>query len=389
MDSLIIPREIGNLFRLAMIPEFPSLFKHNPGDVFQDSYSCDDFCVHVLIATDKESFDEEVSLSSEELKFIDSRFQQSIGNWLMDKKARLGKDEITGNLDTLAKDIYGQYQVRSKDKEILLINLKSLNILTYNVWFKSENKEKEFYFRLIDSLEYDEESRGFVAILGVDVVGESLVPQVVNETYGKELGPYTTKAVQDIYPRQDRYEFNMRQYLATIKNNPVTILKTGGDYLLEQFGYLSHCKQFNQKYRNEIAEIMIERTYEKMAEKDYEVIIGRHNGNVEIKSVRKRFYSASMPKNLDSVTVPKQEMDAFVKELARFIKDTGGKTYTDDKMYISKAKQFIRQHTFSEVQRIYYAGRNAGWRFTFQDLKSISNNPVKPSLESSDDTYDD
>jgi len=55
-DRFIIPKDFGNVFRLAMIPEFPSLFERNPGDVFQDSYACDDFYVHVLMAYDKKSF---------------------------------------------------------------------------------------------------------------------------------------------------------------------------------------------------------------------------------------------------------------------------------------------------------------------------------------------
>lgn len=126
-----IPREIGDFFRVAMIPEFPSLFGNNPGDVFQDSYSCDNFFVHVQIPNDVETLDE-AGLLVEDLKFIDSRFQQSIGNWLMDKQARSGENEIAGKLD--------------KEKEYKCMNFKSNNLqicgnVLYLSWEDMSNED--------------------------------------------------------------------------------------------------------------------------------------------------------------------------------------------------------------------------------------------------------
>ncbi len=370
--GFIIPREIDDFFRRAMIPEFPSLFKNNPGDVFQDSYSCDDFTVQVLFPNDTELLGE-ADLSIKDLKYIDSRFQHAIGNWLMDKKAR-GDDEIAGKLDKLAKDIYGQRKVRSNDYRILLINLKSLSALNYDVYFKEANKEKELAFRLIENLEYDEDKRSFIAFLGENIIGENLVPHVVNDDGEGPESIYTTKSPNDLYPKQDRYEFNMRQYLATIKNNKKTIIKTGGDYLLNQFGYRSHYEQFNQKYRNKDAERLI-CTYKKISQ-EYGITIQCLKGTESLKKVRDRFYSTHFSKNTDNATVPKSEMDAFVIELARFIKNTGEKTYQNEKMYTSKAREFIRKHGFNEVKSVYDGElSNMVGEFTFKDLTVLIKTP--------------
>jgi len=365
--GFIIPREIDDYFRQAMIPEFPSLFKNNPGDLFQDSYSCNNFTVHVVLPNDTETLGE-ADLSIEDLKLIDSRFQHAIGNWLMDKKARPpGNDEIEGNFDKLAKDIYGGHKVRSEDKKILLVNLKSLSALNYDVYIKEANKEENLSFNLIQNLEYDEDKRNFVAFLGENIIGENLLPHVVNDGDEGPESAYTTKSPQDLYPRQDRFEFNMRQYLATIKNNKQTIVKTGGKYLLNQFGYLSHCKEFKQKYRNEIAEIMIEATYRRIA-REYGVIIERNNLNASPENVRDRFYSTHFPRNTRNANVPKKTMDVLVMELAGYIEDTGRKSYNNKAMYISRAKELIADYGFQVVKDAFEQERT---NLTFDDLRGL------------------
>lgn len=203
-----------------------------------------------------------------------------------------------------------------------------------------------------------------------------MVSQVVNETYGKPLANYTTKTRKDIYPRQDRYEFNMRQYLATIKNSKI-IKRTGAGYLLEQFGYPAygqgysvHGKEVQKKYRNKDAGILIQK-YINLA-KEYNVAVQPHEGTELLDDIRDGFYSTT-PRNAVDTKVPPQVINGFAKILAKFIKKTDDIKQPHDAMYLSLAKKFIRRHGFKEVKNAYDAKMNAGGKFTFKDLKAMFN----------------
>ena len=62
--------------------------------------------------------------------------------------------------------------------------------------------------------------------------------------FGKVVGsdvkknPYVSKDKSDIYPKRSRYEYNLRQYLTSIKNISRPINKIKATRILENSGYL-------------------------------------------------------------------------------------------------------------------------------------------------------
>ncbi|MBF0571335.1 MAG: hypothetical protein HQL12_05635 [Candidatus Omnitrophica bacterium] len=358
----MIPKEVGNVFRIAMIPEFPSLFIGNSGDSFEDSYSCDDFTVNVY--TTKAEL-KEVGLSVQDLGAIDSRLQHSIGNWLMNIKARGGNDTIKGSLKTLAKDIYAGRPVRDNDYKNLAVNLKSLKAFQYSVSIESGKGKGNYSIHLIHELVYNDKRRSFIVTLP-----ENLSPRVANEIKGeKELGLYISITVRDIYPRQKRYEYKMRQYLAGIKKSSQNIKRTKGDTLLEQFGYLAYCKQFKEKYRNKDAEYWMQKYIEVAL--DCGVKVNCVEGTGPSIDTRKKYYFTNTRISSENRKISEEEKKELVDELANFIKKTSKKLHPDINTCINEAKRLIERYSYQEVKEAFEMDVKPYPGNTIDDLRAI------------------
>lgn len=355
--TLIIPNSISSAFRKATIPDFPSTIIVNPEDeVLCPVYSGCDF--KVTLELYKENF-EKNRLSFSDIKNFDTRFQHAIGCWLISKQAKQESRKVKGDIKELAVDILGWKQkIRSSDYKKIEINLKSLASIFYIVTFKKTNQKHSF--QLIDELNYDESDCEFECIL------EKNVPTVIPSKgliFGKPLSTYTSKKLKDIYPKQPRYKFYMRQYLAGIKNNPKDILQTRGNTLLEQFGYWADYKLGKKNYRNSESQKLILK-YIKLA-KTYGLEVSVTERIKDSKTISKKYYRTVVKRKHEEKNILPVEKEKFVTKLVRLIQLEPG--CTDSEISRNKAIGLIKEHGFNAIKSAF----DSKSILTFNDLEVV------------------
>jgi len=344
ISCFVIPREIGEAYRIAVIPDFHSLYRHrNPGEGTW-TYEYKSKNLHILAKIDGNEIDK-YKFSKKELSLADCRYEHSIANYLISQRACTGDIEIKGNIKELTKEIYGHHQPKRADYSKVLINFIFLANSVYCAVDKTNHK-KDRHFKLIKKYHVDKDSFDFFCI-----IDHELVPQVYdgNETLVKK---YTRRLIRDLYPRWEKHEYNMRQYLSE-KKNLEKAYRTKGEALLEMFGYNINYQYATYSYkkcsyRDKVAYDLV-KYYCQLAQK-YPVKVTQLDKHSVYKIKQQSFLTEFFSPRKENKLVPREKMKHLVEQVSNLI--TESKRYFNKSKTEKKAKTHINKHGYNEINEI-------------------------------------
>ncbi|MDX9798297.1 MAG: hypothetical protein RBT05_05525 [Bacteroidales bacterium] len=355
--NLIVPKEPDSIFRNAILPELPLMIEKNGQQLFTFVYDNPLTNTKVRADTNKEIL-KEFNLTEDDLKYREMTWEGSIANYLMDKKARTGLEEISGSVEDIVKFLFPK--PRQEDYKKVEVNLKSLAVRQYIV----KHDRQDVVFMVLNPFKFNETSKTFTAGLSV------LVPKIVGEVLGGEKETlYINKTKKEYYPKQGKYNYNIRNYFASIKHITKDIPTIKGITLLERSGYLADVNLGRKKYRNSEAQKIIDK-YTKIGLKEYRLIVNCYKQDLQLKDVREKTFYIKVS---DRRRFIRQDPD-FLDTLAKFIYNQPGDHNLQ--ICINRAKGLFNQYGVEAVKKAYLKNCKKE-SFRIAELETILSDELK------------
>ena len=332
--KLIVPKEADSILMTVLLPELPLIIEQDGQQLLSFTYESPLTNTFVRGDTNKEML-KDLELTGEDItKYRAIQWEGSIANYLMDKKANTGADKIDGSVDEIAR--FFIKKPRQEDYKRVEVNLKSLAIRQYLI----KKDRREIVFMVFHPFIFDEKTKTFSAGLS------TLVPKVVGEVMGGN-NLYISKNQIELYPKQDKYLWAIRNYFASIKHSQ-TIKQISGIKLLENSGYLADVLLNRKKYRNSEAQKIIDK-FTKVGLKQHGFVVGCHKQDLMIKDIRKKmFYIRISDKRRDLI----RHDNEFLDILGKFILRQPGNNNLA--ISINRAQGLFNKYGVIAVKGIYY-----------------------------------
>jgi len=352
--KLIIPKDADSLLMKALRPDFPYplLIERDGQQLLTLSYENKLTDTDVTMYINKDLL-KKYNITEDDFKYREMTWEGYIAQYLIDKKARTGKERIEGSIEEIAKYIC-RGKPRQEDYKKVEVNLKSLAIRQYIV----KHEDRNVTFIVINPLDFNETTKYFIVGLS------ELVPKILGEAIGAKQGTlYINKSQKEFYPKQRKYDYNIRNYFSRIKNITKDIPQINGITLLEISGYLADIAQGKKKYRNTEAQSIINK-FTKIGAKEYGLLVNCYKQDLMLKDVRKRTYNIKIS---DKRMFIRQDK-AFRDTLANwFYKQPGNQ---DLQICINRAQGLFNSYGVAKVKKV-FLGKYQKPGFTIGELEKI------------------
>lgn len=336
-NELIVPKKADIILSTALIPDFdfPLMLERDGQQLLTLVYENKLTDMKVRADVNKELL-KELNITEDDLKYREATWEGSIARYLMDKKARTGKEIIEGTIEEIAKFLCPG-KLRQEDYRKAEVNLKSLALRQYIV----KHDGHDVVFMVINPFKFDENTKTFTVGLS------ALVPKIVGEVIGAKEGTlYINKTQTEYNPKQNKYDYNIRQYFSSIKHITKRIPQINGITLLEKSGHLADVELKRKTYRNSEAQKVINK-FVKIGLKEYGLIVNCLKNYSTIKDVRKRIYSIDLSDKRKFI----KHDQGFRDTLAKWISNQPGNH--DLIICINRAQGLFNRYGVEAVKKAY------------------------------------